>query len=73
MIVIPVMRETFGHARGFHNFHVLNEFTNALPESERAVWPPPFDLKPRLKMNARLRQLQSTVDEGTVGPQIGKD
>jgi hypothetical protein len=31
MIVIPVMRETFGHARGFHNFNVLNEFTTLYP------------------------------------------
>ena len=25
MMLIPVMRETFGHARGFDNFHALNE------------------------------------------------
>jgi hypothetical protein len=31
MIPIPVVRETFGHARGFHNFHALNEFTTLYP------------------------------------------
>jgi hypothetical protein len=68
MIPIPVMRETFGHARGFHNFHALNEFTTLYPNPSALS-----GCRHRLKMNARLRQLQSTVDEGTVGPQIGKD
>ncbi len=31
MILIPVMRETFGHARGFQNFRALNEFTTLYP------------------------------------------
>jgi hypothetical protein len=31
MILIPVMRETFGHARRFQNFHALNEFTTLYP------------------------------------------
>jgi hypothetical protein len=73
MILIPVMRETVRARAWIPQFPRAERIHNALPESECAVWLPPFDLKPRLKMNARLRQLQSTVDEGTVGPQIGKN
>ena len=73
MIVIPVMRETFGHARGFHNFHVLNEFPTLYPNPSALSGRRHSTSSLDSKMNARLRQLQSTVDEGTVGPQIGKD
>jgi len=31
MILSPVVRETFSHPRGFHNFHAPNEF-KSLPE-----------------------------------------
>jgi hypothetical protein len=27
------MRETFGHARGFHNFHALSEFITLYPNA----------------------------------------
>jgi len=30
MILNPVMRETFSHPRGFHNFHAPNEFKSSL-------------------------------------------
>ena len=30
MILNPVVRETFGHPRGFHNFHAPNELRSLL-------------------------------------------
>src|SRR5437899_2701121 len=41
MILIPVMRETFRHARGFHNFRALNEFTTLYVGSSTTAFATP--------------------------------